>query len=56
MFITDDLRDLLPPYLRFLQGIVDIQDLPLNVSRELLQDNPLLAKIRSGLVKRMLGT
>lgn len=54
VFITDDCQGLLPPYLRFLRGIVDSEDLPLNVSRELLQKNPLLARIRSGLVKRML--
>ena len=55
IFITDDCAELLPPYLRFVRGIVDSQDLPLNVSREMLQHNPLLAKIRSGLVKRVLG-
>lgn len=54
VFITDDCPDLLPAYLRFLRGIVDSEDLPLNVSRELLQKNSLLAKMRSGLVKRML--
>ncbi len=46
VFITDDCAELLPPYLRFLRGIVDTEDLPLNVSRELLQNNPRLAKIR----------
>ena len=55
VFITDDCEELLPPYLRFVRGIVDSQDLPLNVSREMLQHNPVLAKIRSGLVKRVLG-
>ena len=55
VFITADAEHLLPPYLRFLKGVVDTQDLPLNVSRELLQTSPLLAKIRSGLVKRVLG-
>jgi len=55
VFITDDCADILPGYLRFLQGIVDSEDLPLNISRELLQHNPLLAKIRSGLVKRSLA-
>lgn len=55
VFITDDCEELLPPYLRFVRGIVDSQDLPLNVSREMLQHNPVLAKIRSGLVKRILG-
>ncbi len=55
VFITDDAQELLPPYLRFLRGVVDSQDLPLNVSREMLQHNPILAKIRSGLVKRVLS-
>jgi molecular chaperone HtpG len=55
VFITDDCEELLPPYLRFVRGVVDSQDLPLNVSREMLQHNPVLAKIRSGLVKRVLA-
>ncbi|MDO8605948.1 MAG: molecular chaperone HtpG [Phaeospirillum sp.] len=55
VFITDDCEELLPPYLRFVRGVVDSQDLPLNVSREMLQHNPVLSKIRSGLVKRVLG-
>jgi molecular chaperone HtpG len=55
VFITDDCADLLAPYLRFVRGIVDSQDLPLNISREMLQHNPVLAKIRAGLVKRILG-
>ncbi len=55
VFITDDCAELLPPYLRFVRGVVDSSDLPLNVSREMLQHNPVLAKIRSGLVKRVLG-
>lgn len=55
VFITDASKELLPNYLRFVKGIVDSNDLPLNVSRETLQDNPLLKKIRSGLVKRVLG-
>ena len=55
VFITDDCADLLPPWLRFLRGIVDSENLPLNISREMLQHNPVLTKIRSGLVKRILG-
>lgn len=55
VFITDDCADILPGYLRFLQGIVDSEDLPLNISREMLQHNPLLAKIRAALVKRSLS-
>ncbi|MDY0243072.1 MAG: molecular chaperone HtpG, partial [Rhodospirillaceae bacterium] len=55
VFITDDCEELLPSYLRFVQGVVDSQDLPLNISREMLQHNPMLAKIRSGLVKRILA-
>lgn len=55
VFIMDDCDKLLPPYLRFAKGLVDSSDLPLNVSRELLQDNPLLTKIRGALTKRVLG-
>jgi len=55
VFITADSEGLLPPYLRFLRGVVDTQDLPLNVSRELLQTSPVLAKMRAGLVKRVLA-
>jgi molecular chaperone HtpG len=55
VFITDDCDALVPPYLRFLRGIVDSNDLPLNVSREMLQDNPLIRKIRAGLTKRVLS-
>ncbi len=55
VFITDDCPELLPSYLRFLRGVIDSEDMPLNVSRELLQHNPLLAKIKSAVVKRVLG-
>ncbi|MCX7552921.1 molecular chaperone HtpG [Marinicella sp. S1101] len=55
VFIMDAAKELMPNYLRFVKGVVDSNDLPLNVSREILQDNPLLQKIKSGLVKRVLG-
>ena len=55
VYISDECEGLVPPYLRFVRGIVDSEDLPLNISRETLQHNPLLAKIRSALVKRVLG-
>jgi molecular chaperone HtpG len=55
IFITDDCPELLPAYLRFLKGVVDSEDLPLNVSREMLQNNPMLAKMRGQLIKRVLG-
>lgn len=54
VFITDDCEGLVPGYLRFLRGVVDSEDLNLNVSRELLQNDPKLGKIRSGLTKRVL--
>ena len=54
VFITDDCEGLLPSYLRFLRGVVDSEDLPLNISRETFQHDPRLAKMRSGLVKRVL--
>jgi molecular chaperone HtpG len=55
VFITDDCPELLPAYLRFLRGVVDSEDLPLNVSREMLQNNPMLAKMRGQITKRVLG-
>src|SRR6202790_1041403 len=53
VFITDD-ADLLPSYLRFMRGVVDSEDLPLNISREMLQNNPQLAQIRKALTGRVL--
>ncbi|HVF36288.1 MAG TPA: molecular chaperone HtpG [Candidatus Saccharimonadia bacterium] len=54
VFIMDASEQLLPAYLRFVRGVVDSDDLPLNVSREILQENRLVAQIRGGLVKRTL--
>jgi len=55
VFVTDDCQPLLPSYLRFLKGIVDSEDLPLNVSREMLQSNPTLARMQVQITKRVLG-
>jgi len=55
VFITDEATDLLPAYLRFLRGIVDSEDLPLNISREMLQSNPMVARIRQQLTRRILS-
>ncbi len=55
VFITDDCAELIPPYLRFLRGVIDTEDLPLNISREMLQHNPLLTKIRNGVAKRVVS-
>jgi molecular chaperone HtpG len=54
VFIMDAAQSLLPHYLRFIRGVVDSSDLPLNVSRELLQENELVGKIRSAVVRRSL--
>jgi molecular chaperone HtpG len=54
VFIMDKAAELLPPWLRFMRGLVDTADLPLNVSRELLQNNRTVEKIKSALVKRSL--
>ncbi len=56
VLIMHECEELLPSYLRFVKGVVDSADLPLNVSRETLQHNPLLAKIQSNLVNRVLKT
>lgn len=54
VFITDDDKELMPVYLRFVRGVIDSEDLPLNVSREILQQNRILAKIKASSVKRIL--
>ena len=55
VFITDDCEGLIPPYLRFVKGIIDTDDLDLNISREMLQNNPVVAKIKSALIKRIIS-
>ena len=54
IFIMDDVSQFMPNYLRFVRGIVDTNALPLNISREILQDNPTMTKLRAALVKRVL--
>jgi molecular chaperone HtpG len=55
VFITDDDKELMPTYLRFLRGVIDSKDLPLNVSREILQSNAVMAKIKNASVKKVLS-
>ena len=55
VFIMDDAEKLLPRYLRFIRGVIDSNDLPLNISREILQSNKIIDNIRSGSVKKILG-
>ena len=54
VFISDDLPELMPFFLRFVTGVIDTNDLPLNVSREMLQKTPVMQKIKKGIVKRIL--
>jgi len=56
VFIMNDCRDLIPEYLRFVRGVVDSEDLPLNVSREILQQDALTAMIKRGVVRKILDT
>ncbi len=55
VFITDDEKELMPTYLRFVRGVIDSEDLPLNVSREILQQNRVLHKIKDSSVKKLLN-
>jgi molecular chaperone HtpG len=55
VFITDNCEGLVPSWLRFLRGVVDSADLPLNVSREMLQNNPVLARIKQAITRRVLS-
>jgi molecular chaperone HtpG len=55
VFVMDDCKELFPEYLRFIKGVVDSEDLPLNISREVLQHNPLVEKIKKALVAKVLG-
>lgn len=55
VFIMDDAENLLPPYLRFVKGVIDSSDLPLNVSREILQNNKLIDSMRAGSTKKVLS-
>lgn len=55
VFITDQVQNLIYPWLRFARGVIDSEDLPLNISREMLQNNPIVTRIRTGVTKRILS-
>jgi molecular chaperone HtpG len=55
VFIQDDAKELLPEYLRFIKGVVETEDLPLNVSREWIQASPVISKIKTILVSKILA-
>ena len=55
VFITDDAKELLPPYLRFIKRVIDVEDLPLNVSREILQENAIMRSVKEQSVKKILS-
>lgn len=55
VFISNDIPDIMPYWLRFMTGVIDTKDLPLNVSREMLQQTPVLTKIKQGLTKKILS-
>ncbi|MDN2811342.1 molecular chaperone HtpG, partial [Campylobacter jejuni] len=55
VFISEDDKELLPTYLRFVRGIIDLEDLTLNVSREILQENQILKGFKEASVKKILG-
>ncbi len=55
IFIQENAKELLPEYLRFLKGVVDTEDIPLNISREWVQNNPVIVKIKNTIVTKMLG-
>jgi len=55
VFITDGVSGLIPPFLRFMKGVVDSEDLPLNISREMLQKNPMITKMSSAITRKILS-
>merc|ERR1712146_461518 len=54
-FITDDCENIVPKYMRFISGIIDSEDISLNISREMLQNDPVINKIRNNLVKKVIS-